>query len=97
LREWRLKKGLRLEDVAQALGTSKSMISRYERDELGIRAEVLFRLLAVLNLTPNELMTDPAELPEDGSPEGYAARAGPDKRKGIMNDLNLVVQLNKQR
>ena len=37
LREWRERNGLRLEEVADLLGISVSMLSRVERGERGIR------------------------------------------------------------
>jgi transcriptional regulator with XRE-family HTH domain len=37
LREWRERQGLRLDEVADLLGISASMLSRVERRERGIR------------------------------------------------------------
>ena len=57
LHELRLERGLTLLEVANALGTSKQTISRYEKEIItNIPKEKIEQLAAVLSITPAELM-----------------------------------------
>ena len=57
LRELRIARGLTLLEVAEAVGTSKQTISRYEKEIItNIPKEKIELLASVLSITPAELM-----------------------------------------
>lgn len=61
LREWRIKRGMKQEDLAKAVGTLKSVISRYETGERGISLEMQFKLFQALQIVPGQFFADPDE------------------------------------
>lgn len=56
LRYWRLRRGLRMYEVAQALGISESLLSVYETGRRSIPDATLTRLARLLNVPPSELV-----------------------------------------
>lgn len=56
LREARLQKGLKQEEVANALGKTKSVISRWEKGENRPDADSIFDLSELLDVNPNWLL-----------------------------------------
>ncbi|MCL5883792.1 MAG: helix-turn-helix domain-containing protein [Deltaproteobacteria bacterium] len=61
IRARRLLLGKRLDDVAGPAGISSPFLSRLERGQRGVSANVLRRLAATLDLPPEMLFTDDAE------------------------------------
>lgn len=59
LREWRLHLGLSLRDVARAMGTNKSVISRYETNTRAMKLEVQFELARALGIWVGQLFLPP--------------------------------------
>lgn len=47
MREWRLARGMRQEDLANAIGTVKSLISRYETGETGMTFDLQLRVMTI--------------------------------------------------
>jgi transcriptional regulator with XRE-family HTH domain len=52
----RKERGLGQVDVAEKLGIVQSLVSRYERGEFRIHAELLCQLADILDVTPNDLL-----------------------------------------
>jgi transcriptional regulator with XRE-family HTH domain len=65
MKEWRLARGMRQEDLAHAVGTGKSQISRYETGEIGITFDMQFRIMQALNIMPNEFFLPPPAKGDD--------------------------------
>lgn len=66
LREWRKHAGLTQEQLAEAVGTSKSQISELERYNLQLSPKWLIRLAPVLGTQPGHILDhDPADLDND--------------------------------
>lgn len=65
MREWRLARGMRQEDLANAVGTVKSLISRYETGETGMSFDLQLRVMQALNIMPNEFFLPPSDTPDD--------------------------------
>ena len=56
LRTLRYKRGLKIEDVAEALGASKSHLSLTERDKCDTRVGYLLRLCHFYRTDPNTIL-----------------------------------------
>ena len=74
LREWRIARGLRQEDLGKAIGSAKGVISRYESGESGIPLEKMAELAEALDISLFQLFWPPGEpsadaLLMDESPE----------------------------
>lgn len=65
MREWRLARGMRQEDLAQAIGTVKSLVSRYETGETGMTFDLQLRVMQALNIMPNEFFLPPPSTRDD--------------------------------
>ena len=66
LREWRKHAGLTQEQLAEAIGTSKSQISELERYNLQLSPKWLRRLAPVLKVQPGHILDhDPEDLDTD--------------------------------
>jgi transcriptional regulator with XRE-family HTH domain len=59
LREWRERRGLLQEDVAKTCGTSKSVISRFERGDRHIKLDMQIKLMWALGVTPSQFFSHP--------------------------------------
>jgi transcriptional regulator with XRE-family HTH domain len=64
MREWRLARGMRQEDLAKAIGTVKSLVSRYETGETGMSFDLQLRVMQALNIMPNEFFRKPSTEPD---------------------------------
>lgn len=64
MREWRLARGMRQEDLAAAVGTVKSLISRYETGETGMTFDLQLRVMQALKIMPNEFFLPPPASPD---------------------------------
>lgn len=56
LRKYRQRKGLNQEQLAQKIGTTRRVVSAYEREETPIPLEVACRMTDVLEITLDELV-----------------------------------------
>jgi|ERR1700727_2504997 transcriptional regulator with XRE-family HTH domain len=65
MREWRLARGMRQEDLANAVGTVKSLISRYETGETGMTFDLQLRVMQALKIMPNEFFLPPPDVADD--------------------------------
>jgi transcriptional regulator with XRE-family HTH domain len=65
MREWRLARGMRQEDLAKEIGTVKSLVSRYETGETGMTFELQLRVMQALKIMPNEFFLPPPQTPDD--------------------------------
>jgi transcriptional regulator with XRE-family HTH domain len=60
LREWRERRGLTQQQLAERLDTGADQISRWESGKRGMSADVLFALSEALNIEVVQLFRDPA-------------------------------------
>ncbi|MCY1649101.1 helix-turn-helix transcriptional regulator [Caulobacter sp. SL161] len=66
LRDWRNFRGLSQEDLAEQIGTTKSVISLLETGERQLSPKWLFRLAPVLKTKPGAIIDhNPYDLPRD--------------------------------
>lgn len=66
LKAWRDRRRMTLEELAEAIGTSASVIGYLESGERGLSAKWLRRLAPALKTTPGHLLDhDPSALPTD--------------------------------
>lgn len=56
LKEFRLKKGITQQDLAELLKLRCNTVSQYETGKRRLTAEVIIRICLVLETTPNELL-----------------------------------------
>ena len=61
MRDWRLARGMRQQDLAQACGTVKSLISRYETGAIGMSMVMQLRVMFALNIGPDEFFLHPSK------------------------------------
>jgi transcriptional regulator with XRE-family HTH domain len=59
LRAFRKSKGLRIDDVAQRAGVTKSFISRFERDDVQASVATLLRICDAIGVRPGEIFEPP--------------------------------------
>lgn len=89
LRDWREKKGLTQQQLADRLSTSKDQISRWERHERGMTMEVQAALAEALPLdSPADLFRDP-EMP---SADALLRRATPEQRKQALYLIEAILK-----
>ena len=74
LREWREKRGLLQEELAKAVGSSKSVISRLETGERPIKIEMQFKLMRALQISPAQFFSPPDDPSLDALVSGADAR-----------------------
>jgi transcriptional regulator with XRE-family HTH domain len=87
LKEWRQKRGMTQEDLAEALKTSKGEVSRYERGERTLSLLIQFRLMRALNITPAQFFTPP----EARSADALLAGLSPEERERYFTALEALV------
>ncbi|MBS0363700.1 MAG: helix-turn-helix transcriptional regulator [Proteobacteria bacterium] len=73
LREWRLQRGLTLEGLAEAAGTSKSYVSQMESGSRPLNQRMLERFAIALGITPRQLV---AENPRGHTPKRQVRKIG---------------------
>lgn len=55
IKEFRLKRGMSQEELADLLGTTKQTVSRYETGERKANQDILFKLSEIFNVSIDEL------------------------------------------
>jgi transcriptional regulator with XRE-family HTH domain len=87
LKEWRLHRGLSQEQLAEALGTSKGEVSRYERGERTLSLLIQFRLMRALRISPGQFFSHPSARSADALLSGLS----PEERDRYMAALEALV------
>jgi transcriptional regulator with XRE-family HTH domain len=87
LREWREKRGLVQEQLAKMVGTSTSVISRFETGERHMKLEMQFKLITALGIKPQQLFFHP----DDNELEALLARASPELRAQLVKMVKPLV------
>ena len=90
LKEWRLKRGLTQQQLAQRLNTTKGHISRYERGHRAMTSHVQFRLMRALGITPVQFFMHP-DLP---SADALLERLAPADRQRYIKALRVLIDEN---
>jgi transcriptional regulator with XRE-family HTH domain len=68
LRRLRKERRLSQEELAARVGIQAAELARMEKDVYRVSLDVLFRILAVLDVGAEELFAEPPEPPPSGSP-----------------------------
>lgn len=90
LKEWRKFRGMTQQELADALDTSKSVISDMERGELQLSPKWLRRIAPILQTQPGHILDhDPADL--DNDIIDIWAHIDVDKRDTALNVLRQFV------
>ena len=87
LREWREKRGLLQDQLAQMVGSSASVISRFETGERHMKLEMQFKLMAALNIKPQQFFFHP----DDTDLDALLARASPEIRAQIVKLAKALI------
>jgi transcriptional regulator with XRE-family HTH domain len=87
LREWREERKMLQEELAEAVGLTKSAISRYETGERKIHLDLQFRLMVALRIVPAQFFSPP------GSPslDALIGNATPEQRRLAVNLVKAIV------
>lgn len=59
LKEWRLKRNLSQLELARAVGTTKSIVSRWEAGNCAITMRMMIKLMDALKIMPNQFFAPP--------------------------------------
>jgi transcriptional regulator with XRE-family HTH domain len=59
MKEWRQERDITQEELAERVGSTKSLISRYEAHVTGMTLELMFRIMAELNVGLEEFFDAP--------------------------------------
>ena len=82
LRALRLARGLKLQEMADRLGTVHSRISDTESGRYDVKVSTLLRMLDALGTTPNDFFVDKPKFKEIGEGKREATRKRAAKKKG---------------
>lgn len=88
LREWRVHRGMTQVELAEAIGTFKGVISRYETGERGISFEMQYKLMKALNITPGQFFASPDVV----SLDALAQSADPETRRRLERVVAAMVK-----
>ena len=87
IRNFRRKKGLTQEELAEAAGLSASFMGHIERGTRIASLDTVVKLCAALDITPNDLLSDAVTLGEVKLPEKIVV----DPKK-LMRGITLLLQ-----
>lgn len=87
IRNFRRKKGLTQEELAEAAGLSASFMGHIERGTRIASLDTVVKLCAALGITPNDLLSDAVTLGEVDLPEKIVV----DPKK-LMRGITLLLQ-----
>jgi len=59
MREWRLLRDMTQEELAERIGSTKSLVSRYEAGVTGMSLELMFRVMDALSVGLEEFFEHP--------------------------------------
>ncbi len=62
-REWRIKKGLSQDQLAEMLDTNRGQISKLERGDLRMNDDWIAGIASAMGIEPSDLLRDPADPP----------------------------------
>jgi transcriptional regulator with XRE-family HTH domain len=85
--EWRMKRGLSQEALADRIGTTKATISRWENNERDITFMALVAVAEALDLRVIDLLRDPGEPSADA-----LLRQNPEKRQGAVEMVKTFLK-----
>ena len=86
LREWREASGLFQEELAAMVGSSPSVISRFETGERHMKIEMQFKLMAALRITPAQFFSPP----DQPSLDAIASRVTPERHAEIVKVVKAL-------
>ena len=87
LAEWRERRGLSQEALAERVGTTKASISRWENFERDMTTNVLAAIAAALNLEPIQLFRHP----DEPNLDDMLASASPQLRRKAVAILSALL------
>lgn len=87
LKEWREKRGLFQEQLAELVGSSGSALSRFETGERQIKFDMQVKLVNVLGITMAQFFCDP----DDTELEALIARLKPEDRVRVAKIVKTFV------
>lgn len=89
IEKYRKRKNLMQKELATLLGVTPQAVSNYESDISSPKEPILFKILDVLEITPNELFTGIDETKKSPAPEGTG-----EKEFILLDETNdLLVEL----
>ena len=87
IEKYRKRKNLMQKELATLLGVTPQAVSNYESDVSSPKESILFKMLDVLEITPNELFTGIDETKKSPAPEGAKDEISVDDMKYLLNAL----------
>jgi transcriptional regulator with XRE-family HTH domain len=88
LKDWREKRGLTQDQLAERLDTGKDQVSRWENRKRGMSAEVLEALADALNIQPYDIFRDPKR----PSADELLSRASPEIRRQAFAIIETLIK-----
>jgi transcriptional regulator with XRE-family HTH domain len=88
LREWRERRGLHQSQLAKMVGTSTSVISRFETGDRHMKLEMQFKLMGALGIAPAQFFAPP----DAPSLDALAARETPERHAEIVKVVQALVR-----
>ena len=96
LREWRIHRGLKLEELAARVGVDKSVISRYELKRRRVHVATLYLLAEALDASPGHLFELPPGHPRpEESIDFLIRRWNPKQRKAVASMVRAHLALER--
>ena len=87
LREWREHRGLHQEQLAKMVGTSKSVISRFELGERHMKFTMQIKIMRALEITPPQFFSPP----DPDTLESLVARLAPGDRAQVAKIVKTYI------
>jgi transcriptional regulator with XRE-family HTH domain len=87
LKEWREHRGLYQEQLARMVGSSASVISRFETGDRHMKLEMQFKFMAALRITPAQFFSPP----DQPSLDALVARASPEFRAQLVKMVKAAI------
>lgn len=87
-REWREKRDLTQEQVAERLGTTKATVSRMETGKVQYNRGYVEALAFALAIEPDQLFRDP----EQPSADALLQRATPEQRARVLSVIEALLK-----
>jgi transcriptional regulator with XRE-family HTH domain len=87
-RQWREKRGLTQEQVAERLNTTKATVSRMETGKVQYNRGYLEALALALSIEPDQLLRDP----EQPSADSLLQKASPEQRARVLSVIDALLK-----